>query len=198
MIGRLRGTLLDVQEGLVTLDVAGVGYEVSVSESHAFAIGREGDAVHLWVRQIVREDALLLFGFPDATARRVFDLLLRVNGCGPRVALAILGQVGIEDTVRAIAGDDAKRLMLATGVGKRLGERIILELKPVIEAEALALAIAPGGPSDAPKGAGDRDLVDALVALGYKASEAERVAGEIGHEGDLDRRIVAALQRLKR
>ena len=197
MIGRIRGELIEAIGQLVVVDCAGVGYEVTVTEDHALQLPEEGGRLDLLIRQITREDGSTLYGFSSPAARRVFDLLLRVNGCGPRVALAILGQVGVEETVRAILNEDVKRLMIASGVGKRLGERILLELKPTIEEEAIALKIS-AAPAPTVDGPADRDLVDALIALGYKAVEAERAAAGIPAGGDMDRRIVAALQLLKR
>ena len=200
MIGRIRGELLDLGGTLATVDCGGVGYEVTLPEDAALRLPDLGARVDLVVRQIVREDGSTLYGFASARDRRVFDLLLKVNGCGPKVALALVASVGPEGIVRAVLNGDARPLTAATGVGKRLGERIVLELGPAIADEAAALALLPGGiPGGAPKpDGGDRDLVDALVALGYRPAEAERAAAEVGPEGDLDRRIVAALQRLKR
>lgn len=198
MIGRLRGELLEVAHGIALIEVGGVGYEVVVPEDLALRLPSPGDEVTLAIRQIVREDGSTLYGFPQTRDRRVFDLLLKVNGCGPRVALAILAQVGPEATIRAILENDLKRLMVASGVGKRLGERILLELRPSIEEEAAALSILPSGASLPQADEVDRDLLDALLALGYRANEAERAAAEVPPGGDLDRRIVAALQRLKR
>lgn len=198
MIGRIRGELLDLTGTLATVDCHGVGYEVILPEDAALRLPSLGDRVDLTVRQIVREDGSTLYGFASTRDRRVFDLLLRVNGCGPKVALALVAQVGPEAIVRAVLSDDPRPLTAATGVGKRLGERIALELRPAIENEAAALALLPGTAETTPATLTDRDLVDALTALGYRPAEAERAAAEIGPEGDLDRRIVAALQRLKR
>ena len=198
MIGRLRGELIEVASGLALIECGGVGYEVTLPEDVALRLPSIGTEVTFAIRQIVREDGSTLYGFPERRDRRVFDLLLKVNGCGPRVAMAILAQVGPEATVRAILDDDLKRLTVATGVGKRLGERILLELRPTIQEEAAALAILPSGTAATKAAEVDRDLLDALLALGYRASEAERAAAEVPLGGDLDRRIVAALQRLKR
>lgn len=198
MIGRLRGELLEVAGGVAVVECGGVGYEVVLPEDVALSLPAPGTELTLTIRQIVREDGSTLYGFPLARDRRVFDLLLKVNGCGPRVAMAILAQVGPEATVRAILDDDLKRLVVATGVGKRLGERILLELRPTIQEEAAALAILPSGTAPVRADDVDRDLLDALLALGYRANEAEKAAAEVPPGGDLDRRIVAALQRLKR
>ncbi len=200
MIGRIRGELLEVAGTLATVDCGGVGYEVTLPEDDALRLPHVGERVDLVTRQIVREDGSTLYGFASARDRRVFDLLLKVNGCGPRVALAVLAGVGPEETVRAVLNGDARPLLAATGVGKRLGERIVLELGPAMADEAATLALMPAGEGGARPKAGepDRDLVDALVALGYRAAEAERAAAETPEAPDLDRRIVAALQRLKR
>lgn len=201
MIGRLRGEFLGSEGSLVTIECGGVGYEVFVPEDLVPHLPAEGERLDLHVRQIVREDLIALYGFPTRAGRRVFDLLLRVTGCGPKVALALIGGVGIEATVRAIASGNAKVLMAASGVGKRVAERIILELSPLMAEEMVSLAIAPGGGGTAigKPASEDGELVEALMALGYKAAEAERAAAAIDPETtDLDLRIVAALRLLKR
>ncbi len=193
MIGLLRGSVVEIEGNLALIEVAGVGYEVIVPDS---ALGRLApkSEVTLYTRQIFREDGVTLCGFLDRNERRVFDLLLEVKGCGPKVAQALIGQVGADAISASIIGNDAKTLSRASGVGQRLAERIILELKPKIEKGAFVL----GGSAAAVVSNPDRDLVEALVTLGYRRQDADSMAGKIDSDLPLDERIKQALQLLKK
>ncbi len=193
MIGLLRGTVVEIEGNLVLLEVAGVGYEVIVPDSALGRLAPKSDAV-LYTRQIFREDGVTLCGFLDRGERRVFDLLLEVKGCGPRVAQALIGQVGADAVSTSILSNDAKTLCRATGVGQRLAERIILELRPKIEKGAFVL----GGVAAAVISSPDRDLVEALVGLGYRRPDAEQVVSKVDASLDLGERIKLALQLLKK
>lgn len=190
MIGRLRGTVLETSGNLVTVDVGGVGYEVLVPDSVLIHVGREGASVDLRIRQVFREDGVTLYGFSEASQRRLFDMLMDVKGCGPKIGLALLGQLGEETVAAAIAGQDARQLARASGVGPRLAERIILELKDKISEEVLLLR-ATGTKAKVP--AAD-EVVEALMALGYRRAEAEAAADAAGTEGSVEERIRAALR----
>ena len=193
MIGLLRGSVVEIEGNLALIEVSGVGYEVIVPDS---ALGRltPKSEVTLYTRQIFREDGVTLCGFLDRNERRVFDLLLEVKGCGPKVAQALIGQVGADAISASIIGNDAKTLSRASGVGQRLAERIILELKPKIEKGAFVL----GGSAVAVISNPDRDLVEALVTLGYRRQDADSVAGKIDSDLPLDERIKQALQLFKK
>jgi len=194
MIGRLRGELVSVEAGLAVVDCGGVGYEVSVPESVLVQMPSPGEEVTLLIRQIVREDALSLFGFLTAFQRRLFDLLLGVNGCGPKAATALLGQLGEDAVATAIVTQDAKMLMRATGVGAKLAERMILELKDKMPQESLLRKVEIA--TKAPLRSAD-EVVDALLALGYRRAEAE-AAAEKSDGASVEDRLRAALQVLRR
>lgn len=171
--------MVAIEGNLAVVDCGGVGYEVSVPEAVLAQLPLPGEQVILLTRQIVREDAVMLYGFVQPFSRRLFDLLLTVQGCGPKVALALLGQVGEEAVAGAVLAQDARALTRATGVGPKLAERIILELKAKMQEEALNRRLEaivapkkkhPTLPSD--------ELVDALLALGYRRNEAENAASE--------------------
>lgn len=197
MIGRLRGELLELGGSLAVVDAGGVGYEVQVPESLALAMPPLGDRVDLFVRQIFREDGVTLYGFADAAERRLFDLLLGVKGCGPRIAMALLGQVGGDAIVRAVAMQDSRSLARANGVGPKLAERIILETKDKIAEEALVRKIEASSPGRKPP-AGD-EVVEALLALGYRRNEAETAAREVFDQAaSVEERVLLALRSLSR
>src|SRR5438874_13392903 len=132
MIGRLRGKLLGIEGGMAVVDCSGVGYEVLLPDSVMLQMPIPGEHVDLLIRQIFREDGVSLYGFLQPFQRRLFDLLLGVKGCGPRIGLALIGQLGEESVANAIANQDPRALARANGVGPRLAERIILELKEKI------------------------------------------------------------------
>lgn len=200
MIGRLRGELLEIEGSTVLVDCSGVGYEVSVPDTVRAQLPDPGQPVELLTRQIFREDGTSLYGFLQPFQRRLFDLLLTVQGCGPKVALALLGQVGEETVAGAVLAQDAKILTRATGVGAKLAERIILELKAKMHEQALARrlesALAPKKKQPAPP---TDELVDALLALGYRRSEAESAAAEAREDAvgvqDQLRKALKLLQR---
>lgn len=198
MIGRLRGTLVDRDGGQVVVECAGVGYEVQVPESVLVHLPPIDVEVTLLVRQIFREDGVSLYGFLEPFQRRLFDLLLTVKGCGPRVGLSLIGMIGEDAVAGAIQAQDAKILTRATGVGVRLAERIVLELKEKIGEEqfarrvsAVAVARTAAQPAD--------ELVDALLALGYRRAEAESAANDARESVDgVEEQLRHALRLLKK
>ncbi len=178
---------------MATVDVGGVGYEVLVPDSVLAQLPSPGSEVDLRIRQIFREDGVTLYGFVHPSQRHLFDQLIEVKGCGPKIGLSLIGQLGEETVAAAIIGQDARTLARATGVGPRLAERIILELKDKVAEEALyAKATAPkrvATPED--------EVVDALVALGYRRPEAETAAQKSSGEST-EERIRTALRFLAR
>lgn len=197
MIGRLRGEVLEAGAGMVVVDVGGVGYELLVPESVLARMPAVGLSVDLRVRQVFREDSVTLYGFLDAFQRRLFDLLREVKGCGPKIALTLLGQLGEHEVVNAILIQDPAMLVRATGVGPKLGERIILELKAKVQEEALLMKVG-GRAAVQPLGTDD-ELLDALLALGYRKPEAEAAAEKARAEADtVEEQIRVALRGLRR
>ncbi len=194
MIARLQGRLIDAREGLVVIDCNGVGYEVHVPASLLVQLPDEGHEATLWIRQIIREDDQSLYGFPSQESRKVFDLLREVKGCGARISIAILDTLGPDGAIAAIASADSRALTKTSGVGPKLGERIILELKDkvgFIPGKTTSPVASSAPPPD--------ELVEALMALGYRRGEAEEAAAPAREEaeGTADQ-IKAALRRLKK
>jgi holliday junction DNA helicase RuvA len=185
---------VEIEGNLALIEVGGVGYEVTVPDSVIPKLAPKS-SITLYTRQIFREDGVFLCGFLDRNDRRIFDLLLDVKGCGPKVAQALIGQVGPDAITTAIVGSDPRILAKATGVGQRLAERIILELRPKIEQSQLVVG---GSAVVSPVPSADRDLVDALVSLGYKRQEAELAAAKTDSNLATDSRLRAALQVLKK
>ena len=188
MIGRLVGRVVAHEaDGVSVLDVAGVGYEVTVPQG---TLGRtradDAGRVTLWVHTHVREDALSLFGFSDELERAAFRVLLGVSNVGPKIAVAVLGALPAGELAAAVARKDLAAFTSISGVGKRIAERLLLELRdklpmvPVGDSPHAAPATAHG------KGAGAwaERLRGALTGMGFKPAEAERAVASLGDRGD--------------
>ncbi len=192
MIGRLRGELLEVEGGLALIECGGVGYEVHVPDSVA-ALLLPGAETTLLTRQTFREDAVVLYGFLEPFQRRLFELLLSVTGCGPKAAMALIGQLGEDAVATAILAQDTRVLRRATGVGAKLAERILLELKDKIQEESFMRKVG-AALKPTKKVPTDDELVEALLALGYRRNEAEGAAERARDQAeDVQGQIRAAL-----
>jgi Holliday junction DNA helicase RuvA len=205
MISHLRGTVAERDLEAVVVDVGGVGYAVAVSAEAYKALPAVGLEVRLFTyMHAVQDSAPQLFGFVDPDERRLFEALLAVQGVGPKVALAILSGLPASELVRAIAGADVARLTQIRGVGRKIAERLTVELRDkiaalgVVQAAKGAAAPAPAArPSIVPAGRLG-DVHHALVALGYKPPEFEAVLGKLDAElpvPDLIKQALAALRR---
>jgi holliday junction DNA helicase RuvA len=196
VIARLRGKpVAHDAEGLV-LDVAGVGYRVHATPT-AIRKADGADETVVETHLHVREDALQLYGFADVAERELFEQLLAVSGVGPKVALAIVGSRATADLQLAILQQDQAVLVSIPGIGKKLAERIIFELKEKVSAAGVA-----AGSSTAVASASEGEVVAALQALGYslgEAREASRLALNDATVGaGLEERVKAALRTLLR
>ena len=180
MIAMLNGRLRVREAGRVVIETAGVGYEVFVPLGTYYRMPGLGQPVELEIRQVVREDAFLLYGFATPSEKQAFDLLMSVQHVGPKLALAVLSVLSPEDLVGAITHEDVERIDAVPGVGAKVAERIVRELRDKIGALSLvapAPTIAPSG-----NGAGGSmldDAMSALVNLGYKPAEAKRAVDSI-------------------
>ncbi len=194
MIARLRGTLIEQLSDRLVVECGGVGYDVQVPESVAFQLGALGDEVCLWIRHIVREDGMFLYGFASAQDRQLFDMLRDVKGCGPKTSLALLATLGVDSVVVAIRESDHRALARAPGVGPRLAERIAIELRDAVANLAVAASSPRTTTVSVPE---DNAVVSALIALGYRRTEAEAAAAAVADSGDEAAQVRAALQRLR-
>jgi Holliday junction DNA helicase RuvA len=195
VIARLSGTVLDLRTDRLVLDVGGVGYDLAIPLGTFSALPPVGEKAVLHVHTHVREDALLLFGFATPQEKYVFERLISVSGIGPKVALTVLSGLPLPDLVRAIATQNARVLATIPGVGKKLAERLGLELK-----EKLA-GFGAGTPSSAGKASAVEDAIGALENLGYKLAQAEQAVEKAVHDvgvEDLNRILQAALKSLAR
>lgn len=188
MIGRLRGVIADrLPDGSCVVDVAGVGYEVFVPLGSLGRLPAPPEAVTLHVHTHVREDALVLYGFATAEDRSAFRTLIGVSSIGPKLALALLSAMDAPQLASAIASQDPKRFKGIPGVGKKIVERILLELRDSFGLSAPATPLAVGGPVlSRPSGNTPlAQLASALVSMGFKPGEADRAVAAVaeGAEG---------------
>ncbi|MDH5516728.1 MAG: Holliday junction branch migration protein RuvA [Gammaproteobacteria bacterium] len=185
MIGRLSGQIVQKQPPELLIDVNGVGYEVSAPMSTFYALPELGENVILHTHMVVREDAQLLYGFSSESERTLFRLLIKINGVGPKLAITILSGIATDDFIRCIHDNDAAALVSLPGIGKKTAERLIVELKDKIgaEAETGADSISTAAMSSANSGSALSDAVSALISLGYKANDASRMVRSIDTEG---------------
>ncbi len=192
MIGRLSGTLLEKSPPQILLDVQGVGYEVDVPMSTFYNLPALNEKVVLLTEFIVREDAHLLFGFLTQEERIAFRQLLKISGVGPKLALSVLSGLSMSDLALAVANKDVTPLTKIPGVGKKTAERLLLELQGKFVASASGAV-----PSVAMESAGN-DIVNALLALGYKDKEADWAAKQLPKDTDVSDGIRQALKLLSK
>ena len=198
MIGALRGTVASKTPGVVLVDVGGVVYEVAVSLQSFARLPAEGERVWLDVVTHLREDALVLFGFLDRDEKELFGWLRTVSGVGPRLALNMLSGMPARDLRGALAAGDVGRLCRVPGIGKKTAERLVLELRERSrEAESQGASAAVDGAAAAVDSR-DAEAVSALVNLGYKRGEAERVLAGVAPDVRLEDAIREALRRFAR
>ena len=208
MIGRLTGHVLACSPGRVLLDVAGVGYDVHIPLSTYYTLSRDsGTAVSLHVHTHVREEALQLFGFASQDERIVFELLIGISGVGPRLALAILSGIGVDELFETVRGQDRGRLQNIPGVGRKTAERLLLELRDKLRDDLRSkstVGVRPRGAVAAADLAGLRpDAISALVNLGYSRDAASRAVDRATENRDpaeltLEQVLRAALASLVR
>ena len=141
MIGRIRGQLLEIQPPDILLDVAGVGYEIQVPMTTLYELPAPGTEVSLFTHFVVREDAQLLFGFLNERDRSLFRHLIRVNGVGPKLGLAILSGMDTASFVRAVQREDTSTLVQLPGVGRKTAERLLVEMRDQLAARRLHLSV---------------------------------------------------------
>ena len=187
MIGRIKGHLLGSEGNALLLDVGGVGYEVEVPADVVAAAAGE---VELFTHLCMRDDAMTLFGFRSLAQRRLFRFLIKVNGVGPKLALALLSSLSPAALARCVAEQDASQLKRVPGIGNKTAERIALELKDKL-GELTPADTAP------PAHGAAAQAVAALVALGWKPGEARAAVGkEPPAAATTEELIRAALKRM--
>jgi holliday junction DNA helicase RuvA len=193
MIGRLTGKLLGKEPPLLWLDVNGVGYELEAPLSTFYKLPEAGQALSLHTHLIVREDAQILVGFASAAEKALFRQLIKLSGVGPKSALTILSGISVDDFWETVRAQDAAKLTRLPGIGKKTAERLVLELKDKAGEHATTAAKAGVADGAVPQ------AVSALVNLGYKPAEAQRLAEAAYRAGDPAEQVIReALKRALR
>jgi len=198
MIARLKGLLDGTGADSAVIDVGGVGYLVFASTRTLAQLGAIGDEVVLHTEMLVAEDSIRLVGFASAGERDWFRLLVSVQGVGAKVALAILSALSADEVHRAVASGDSAMISRAQGVGPKLAQRIVNELKD----KAGGVALGPAGTAVQAAGSHAQDAASALINLGFRPVEASaavaKAESELGPEASLDQLVRTALKKAAR
>ncbi len=176
MIGRINGVVVDVLGATALIDVQGLGYEVELTSGALVSVTGVGATCEIYTHHVVREDAQALFGFASRDERDLFRTLIKLNGVGPKLALAILSSLSMADLASAVERHEIGRLTKVPGIGKRTAERLVIELKDKL-GHIKVVAPLPGGATVSQ--AAMSEALQALESLGYKTHEAQRVLARV-------------------
>ncbi len=186
MIGRLRGTLLEKQPPEVLIEVNGIGYEVQMPMSCFYELPNLGEEAIIYTHFVVREDAQLLYGFNTVKERALFREVIKANGVGPKLGLGILSGMTASQFVTCVEREDVSTLVKLPGVGKKTAERLVVEMKDRLKgwgAGDLFTPFTDAAPADtgvsASSNNAEEEAVSALLALGYKPTQASKVVSQI-------------------
>ncbi|EAT11745.1 Holliday junction branch migration protein RuvA [Bermanella marisrubri] len=182
MIGRISGTLLEKLPPELLIEVNGLGYEVHAPMTTIYALPEVGQGVTLHTHFVVREDAQILYGFSDKQQRALFRALIKVSGVGPKLALAILSGIETDTFVRSVHDGDSATLVRIPGIGKKTAERLIVEMKDRLkewQVDSDLPLMAAANPAPASQDQWIQEAEGALIALGYKPTEAAKAIAAI-------------------
>lgn len=179
MIGSLRGRLAGKMPPHIVVECGGVGYEIETPMSTFFGLPDAGAEVFLHTHLVVRDDAHVLFGFSTVEERTLFRSLLKVGGIGAKIALGILSAMSVRDFERCVRHEDVARLTKIPGIGRKTAERLIIEMRDRLARGAPTLTVVGRTVESDARG----EAFDALVALGYKPNEVQRLLGKIDVSG---------------
>ncbi len=204
MIGRLRGDLVEKLPPEILIECAGVGYEVTMPMTSIYALPELNQQATIYTHFVVREDAQLLYGFANKVERKLFRLLIKVNGVGPKLALAILSSMSADQFVSCVRHDDVGAIVKIPGVGKKTAERLLIEMrdrlkdwqvqKPVYDEsmpeQLLAQFSGDNGIEDTFLNDEKGDAVNALLSLGYKQVQADKAVKSVYKKGMASQDII--------
>ena len=186
MIGSLRGKLAAKQAPHIVVDCLGVGYEVETPMSTFLELPAVGEDLFIHTHLLVREDAQLLYGFASEAERTLFRTVLKISGVGAKMGLAILSAMSEADFRRCVEYEDTASLVKIPGVGKKTAERLIIEMR-----DKLTQSVTTGGTQRVAAAASPKtEAVDALVSLGYKVNEVNKLIGSLDTEGSTAEEII--------
>jgi len=189
MIAHIKGKVSEKFTNALIVDVGGVGYEIQVA-SHEYDSSNLGDEVTFYTYHYVREQAQELFGFSTLMAKRLFELLITVQGVGPKAALAILSIANYEDVQSAIARSDSAYITQASGVGKRTAERVVVDLSSKVGLPSASSSASTANINIS----GNDEALEALMALGFNLVDASTALAQVGSDLPTSERIKLALK----
>jgi Holliday junction DNA helicase RuvA len=194
MIASLRGTLRSVSADHVVIETGGIGFLVAVPRPVAQRVGAPGDEVELQTFLVVREDSLTLYGFATPEQRALFEKVLSVTGVGPKIALALLSAANPDELRLIVAQNDTARLARVPGIGKKMAERLVLELKSKLDLKHLPAPTSTSAPPATV--AVNNELAELLVNLGYSSAEASAAIAALPADApqELEERLRLALR----
>ncbi len=198
MIGLLRGKLVEVMPPIVVIDVGGVGYEVSLPLSHIARLGSLNESLTFYTHLAIREDSHALYGFLDKSERDCFRQLIKVSGVGVKIGLALLSTMDSSQIQLAIDTADIVCLSQTPGVGKKMAERMVLELKGKLSVTNTAVVDGIFAPNPISANSIMQDIANALESLGYANKEISQVLKQLCNVSDLSSGIKQALQLLSK
>lgn len=199
MIATLNGKLILKELNYVVVECGGVGLKCFVTQNTHASVGNIGDTVFLYTYLAVREDALDLYGFSDSGELEVFKLITSVSGVGSKMGLAILSEFTPDKILLSIASGDAKTLTAASGVGNKIAQRIVLELKDKVGSiSTVNTTFDVKSIGNATVNTASKEAIEALVSLGYTQSEASLAVGKLDQTLDTNELIKQALKSLAR
>ena len=179
MIGQIRGILVAKMPPEIHLEVGGITYEVQVPMSTLYQLPEIGQELVLHTHFVVREDAQLLYGFYDAKDKAMFRALIRVNGVGPKLGLAILSGMEVDEFVRTVRNNDVATLVNMPGIGKKTAERLIVEMRDRLAEWEVTATVGAGSEVGSGASAVTKDAETALVSLGYKPMQAAHAIAQV-------------------
>ncbi len=198
MIATVRGNLLYSDDSTVIVECSGVGLKCTVTKNTLYNLPQKGSEIFLYTHLAVREDAMDLYGFSELDELSAFKMITSVNGVGPKIGIALLSQFTAAQLMLYIAGNDAKSLTAATGVGLKLAQRIVLELKDKVGGTAFVDNTDIVAVKKAETVTSASEAVEALVSLGYTKGEASLAVGRLDSSLPTDELIKSALKSLAR
>jgi len=204
VIGRLSGTLVEKFPPEILIECAGVGYEVTMPMTSIYALPELNEPIVIYTHFVVREDAQLLYGFVNTTERKLFRLLIKVNGVGPKLALAVLSAMSADQFVSCVGHDDISGIVKIPGVGKKTAERLLIEMRDRLKDWQMtshtpatdAMPVQLGAEQTFVNGFSDTfrnnkgDAINALISLGYKQVQADKAVKLVYNEGMTSEEII--------
>ncbi|QBG34305.1 Holliday junction branch migration protein RuvA [Litorilituus sediminis] len=196
MIGRLRGTLIEKIAPEILIECSGVGYEVSMPMTSIYALPELNEQATIYTHFVVREDAQLLYGFANKVERKLFRLLIKVNGVGPKLALAILSGMSADQFVSCVNHDDVSAIVKIPGVGKKTAERLLVEMRDRLNDWQAQMPMHTPATDAMPEQLSAEytfvdnfvsdnkgDAINALLSLGYKQVQADKAVKQVYSQG---------------